>query len=160
MPTEQVLCWLSAAGVGLRTICELLEIEEHEAKSLLSQSEMAFEVRRAKTRFFGKDPKARFRAMSEKAMEVAETLLGDETQKSGIRLKAAGEIFDRSFGKPEQTVNMEGSLLRRLMERLDSVPEKAAPLVGGAIVLESMDVTPELKIPEKMDPADWVEKNL
>lgn len=162
IPLEHVLCWLSACGIGIRTICEVLELEENEAKVLLDQDVMKLEVKRAKARFFGKDPKGRFRAMSERAMEVAEDLLGDDTQKAGIRLKAASEIFDRSFGKPEQTLNMEGSLIRRLMERMDEQEKAAPPKPQETFDIGSLSLPAPESVEGDPNPGirEWVEKNL
>lgn len=163
VPLHQVICLLSACGVSSRIIADEFKMQASSIASFLTEERARFEVKRLQAKFFAADPKKRFRAMSDRAMEVLEDLQEDSA-KEGTRLRAAGEVLDRAFGKPEQTVNLEGSLIRRLYEKLDAAGPELTPVPDHGIDITTLSagVVPEESVPgpKKTDIDGWADQNL
>lgn len=141
---------LAACGVTKSAIADQTGFTEEQVSVMLRDEKMKFEIKRLQAKLFAHDPKKRFKVLSERAFEVTEALM-DETTKPGVRLRAAVEVFDRAFGKPEQKVALEGgSMIRQFFERLDALERtKSVGPVSEALASQRV-----IDVPEAINPND------
>lgn len=140
----------------------------------LQDEKIQFEIKHIRYKLYGKDTKKRFNEILPHAIDITERLLHDPFTKPSTKFQAAQEIMDRALGKPKQTIDHEGSLIRSLFDKLDGK--------GEPVEVDVITVTEEqtmLPLPEKkenpngiinldtenpnlkLDPVDqWVKDNL
>lgn len=168
---EEVLIYLAAQGKTNSEIAALLDCSTSTVSSKMQEDRIQFEIRHVRQKLYGKDPKSRFQAMLPDALDVTEQILQNPNAKPQLRFQAAQEVMDRALGRPTQTVEHQGSLIRSLFERLDADKNP----------VQTIDITPDkrfLRNPELENPNetvapktsqdnpnfnkvdDWVSKNL
>lgn len=59
-----------------------------------------------------KDALAAIRALAPKAAEIMAEILADAKAPPAVRVKVANDILDRTYGKPEATVHIDGDKAR------------------------------------------------
>lgn len=169
--TTELVAHLVACGIKADAIASQAGLTVQQVMVMMKDEKMRFEVKRLQTKLFP-NPKKRFQILAERAMEVTEEILDDDGQKPNVRLKAAQEVMDRAWGKPEQTINHDGSLIRRLFEQMDgaNAKEVTAPAPPPARIID-LEASPNPNEVEKRDPSSnpnaggdsidrWVNENL
>jgi predicted transcriptional regulator len=165
---------LAACGLRPAQIAEATGLAATTVKKYLDSEKIKFEVRVLQHRYFGADPQRRFKALTEEATEVTTEIMRDQNIKPSVRLMAAGNILDRSMGKPKQHFTVEGSLIRRVYEAMDGkkveelpiidVPAADAPRVAEAIPTgenpNTVEKRDEEKNPNSGRWSGWVDQNL
>lgn len=129
---------------------------------------MQFEVKHVRYKLYGKDHKQRFSQILPHAIDIAEKVLLDPNTKTATKFAAAQEFMDRALGKPKQTVEHEGSLIRSLFEKLDGRANEPAIMEGSFTELpesnpnEVRQLTPAANPNLQSDnPIDkWADENL
>lgn len=116
---ERLVIYLAAEGHTQKEIAEETGYPGYKVKEMMEDEKVAFEIRHLRYKLYGKDVKKRFQEMLPHAMDAHEAILTNENTKPALRFQAAQEAYDRALGKPKQTVEHEGSLLRTIFERLD-----------------------------------------
>lgn len=111
---------MAAAGLQPKEIAEAAGLTPSTVKRYLASPKIQMEVKRIQHKYLGTDPMRRFRQMMGRAADVMEETMEDPAVKPSVRLMAADKILDRAVGKPKQYIQMEGSLIRRVYEHLDS----------------------------------------
>lgn len=171
---DNMIIYLAAEGKTNAQIGEALDIDPATVRLKLTDERVAFEVKRMRYKLYGADHKKRFESILPHALDVTETILLDANAKSSLRFAAAQEVMDRTLGKPKQTVEHEGSLVRALFEKLDgkkpvievggepTAPENERPaltLIENPNEKVAVDVSKNPNLSD--DPIDnWVNKNL
>lgn len=168
-----MIVYLAAQGRSAVEIADSLGISKDTVRLKLTNERMQFEIKHLRYKLFGKDHRKRFSEILPHAIDATEKILRDPLTKERTRFAAAQEIFDRALGKPKQTIEHEGSLIRALIEKLDGKSDNER--VGGVIDAE---IVPELAPPPinpnetvrpdksknpnlHMDPIDqWAKENL
>ena len=146
---EQALCYFAAQGnMNQQQIAEAVNLSPGTVGQKLKSERIQFEIKHLRYKLYGKDHKKRFQDILPHAIDVVEDVITNPNTKQSIRFAAAQEIMDRALGKPKQTVEHEGSLIRSLFDRLDAKPEEPKPI----------DVTPiENEVPRLRNPNGQVE---
>ena len=139
-PRQRSVAYLAATGLKQVQIAKETGYKESSISILLQKPRMQFEVRRLQGLIFGKDAKKRFDNILPNAIGIAEGVMMDESNKPALRLNAAQDFMDRGAGKPKQDINIEGSLFRMLLERLDKAQEAQSVKIEGDGSI--IDVTP------------------
>lgn len=165
---ESILA-LSAAGVPHDQIAESVGVSIERVTVFLQSDKSRFRVGELREKLFGNDPSARAKISAVAAWKVIDDLMDSVATKDAIKLAAAKEILDRAHGKAAQHVEMGGSLLRTLIERLDrraiapgvDRPERAIiemPAIPSPLAPAPAKLSPP---PSQMDTVidGWVEKN-
>lgn len=162
VPADRVIAMLAACGATPKQIAGELQMEPNYVEVLLDEEPMKAQVKLIAGRLFSGDPKKRFRAMANRSLELLEDMQTDKKVKDGIRARVAEQILDRAFGKPEQTVNLEGSLTRRIYERLANEPPIKTEADGFDLTklkpVEALPAAGQVGVPNDLD--GWAEKNL
>ncbi len=162
-----MVAYMAAQGKTNAEIAELLEIDISTVRSRLSDERIQFEVKHLRYKLFGKDHKKRFMDILPHAIDVTENTLLDKNSKSSLRFAAAQEVMDRALGKPKQTMEHEGSLIRALFDKMDGKQEK--PVIDVEAVGPKLIDNPNgMSIPDissnpnlsKDSVDEWVNKNL
>jgi hypothetical protein len=116
---DEVLVYLAAQGRSPKEIADILGLTAETVRLKLNHERIQFEVKHLRYKLFGKDHKKRFSDILPYAIDATEAILKNPSAKDRTRFAAAQEIMDRALGKPKQTVEHEGSLIRALIEKLD-----------------------------------------
>lgn len=154
-PKYQTIAYLAASGKNPDEIAAVVALKPSTIATLLRSDRMKFEVKHLRYKLYGKDAQKRFRDLLPQAIDVTEQVMCDESAKPATKLEAAKEVFDRAMGRPKQTMEIGGSLIRTLLEKLDGKE-------GG--VSEILDVSPvpstfDSQIPEyKENPNEFVKQ--
>lgn len=152
----RLVAYLTAAGATPEQISIMIGKEAGEIKAALQierVDQMMLEVRRKQA---GRDIVRRVKELAPKAIEVQEKLLNNELTKDNVRAAIADSILDRAMGKAPQTVEVGGSLLRQVLDRVDALEQERA-IVGQAKRVDNEQGVEDVEV----DPASkWVKENL
>lgn len=161
-----MIVYLAAEGKTNAEIAMVLNITSDTVRLKLGTEQMQFAVKHMRYKLYGKDHKKRFEEILPHAIDVTEEILLDPNAKQATRFAAAQEVMDRTLGKPKQTVEHEGSIVRALFEKLDE-KKTVQPIidVGVPELLENPNNEPVIQKYANpnlsSDPVeDWVKKNL
>lgn len=142
-PKEETIVYLAAKGMKTPEIAQAVGMSNGQVQALLNSERLEFEIKHLRYKLHGKDTQKMFRDALPKAVEATISILDDPRSKPALILKSAEMILDRSLGKPKQTIEHEGSLIKKLFERLDDTKE----------VVEMTEVATDTI-------GDWVKANL
>lgn len=164
---ENAIIYLAAQGKPNSEIAEALGLSPHTVGNTVREERIQFEIRRLRHRLFGSDTKVakkKFDEMVGSAQKVIEDILENPntTVKPQLKFMAAQEVLDRSLGKPKQSVEVTGSLIEQLFDRLDQ-PEvnkiiDVSPIVDELPAL--LGEQTELEAKEKNAVDSFVERHL
>lgn len=165
-PQYQTIAYLAALGHSQKDIATQVGLSQNHLSMVMNSDRMKFEVKRIHHRLFGKDIQKRLKELLPEALDTVEEVMRDTTAKPQTKLTAAIDIMDRAMGKPKQTVEIEGSAIRELFERLDQknnagriidVESEEAKLLEQAPLEVQNIESPAIPL----DAADeWVKNNL
>lgn len=157
---QQLLTYLAAEGKNAKEISEALGMSQKSVKAMLTDERIDFDIKHLRYKLYGKGIKEKFQEMLPKAQEAVAEILDNPNTKSNLKFQVAQEVFDRSLGKPKQTVEHEGSLLRAVFEKLDG-SRNVSEIIDGEVVLERTAL-PESDNPNTIvNPMDeWINKNM
>lgn len=150
-PEYRVIAYLFAGGAEPKVIATMLKMNLESVHSVIELPRISSFIAELKKKSISGDALKTIKSYLPDAVEVTRSIMMDSNQKGMTRLTAANTFLDRGMGKPTQTIEVGGSLIRELFERLDSLEaqEKAK-----TINIEAK------KVIEK-DPLDsWIEENL
>lgn len=116
---QEVITFLAAQGQKTSEIASALGLKPATIRNILKDEKVAFEVRRLRYKLFGKGVKQRFDELVPLAQEAVAEILENPNSKAQLRFQAAQEVMDRALGKPKQTVEHEGSIIKALYDKLD-----------------------------------------
>lgn len=111
---------MAASGVRPKHIAEALGLSPATVTTWLKSEKMKFEVKRLQHRMFGKDPASRFRTLVNDATSTLVEAMQADDAKHSVKIMAANSILDRALGKPKQHLLVEGSIIRKIYENLDT----------------------------------------
>lgn len=168
---DQTIFYLAAHGKSLSEIAEVVSRSPDSVKRLIGSDRGQFEIKRARTKLFPtevKDIKKQFDALVPKALEALRELADDPHLKPQLRFSVAQEILDRSVGKAKQTVEVQGSLIAEVFEKMDSLtPSEIKEVID---ITPSQNYTDALPLPVNnlegdapkpaSDVDEWISKNL
>lgn len=170
-PRHHYLAHLRAMGMSIADIAKRTGYEQLNLSSLFNGSRMQTYVREIQKKYFEDSANNIFKAHLHETFETQLGIMRDTDEKGGIRLQAANAIQDRALGKPTQTINNEGSLIREIYEQLQreksqiiEVASENDPKPEDEFTAKTEQATPDEPAPEKkkeIDPIDrWLEENL
>jgi len=137
-----MLIYLAASGLTGNEIAKELRLTPSRVSVILSQPKIKNKIKEVQQEFWGDRAEERFKQLIPKAINVLEATVDNQQEKTPNRLTAAKEILDRSLGKAQQKVSVEGNLLGDLIDRFDR---------GKTVVGETIDVTAVEKPKDEMD---------
>lgn len=169
---QSLVAYLAAQGRTNSEIADALSMASSTVNTILQDERTQFEVKQLRHRLIGgRDVKQRFQSMLPKAVDAHEEILDNPNNKPALRFAAVQEVYDRALGKPKQTIEHEGSILRALYEKLDS-KEGPSPIIDvtpsarpAATSLENPNGKSKPDMSQnpnfQSDPIDdWIDKNL
>lgn len=160
---EKVLVYLAAEGFSIDEIAPLVALPLEKVSSMMTDQNMQLRVRELRSKLYSKDANKNFSSMLGGAQDVLKSVLENPNEKTHIRVQVAQEVFDRALGKPKQTIEHEGSMLRSLFEKMDQngqIIEAEFKEVLPALSNPNSSNQEEFKNPNLVDPIDdWVNKN-
>jgi len=143
-----MLIYLAANGFNNTQIASELGISTQTVSNKLQDGRIQFEIKHTRYRLFGANTKKRFDSILPQAIDVTEEIINNPNVKPQLRFQAAQEVFDRSLGKPKQTIEHEGSLVRALYEKLDA--KNVTPVENiKETVIEGVAQNPNTVVPYK-----------
>lgn len=160
---ELAIIYFSAQGKASGEIAELIGSSPAYVNKTLNEERVQFEIRLMRHKLFGKDVQKRFKELLPAALDKVEEILQNPNTKPGLGFAAAQEIFDRSMGKPKQTVEVHQSLLKNIFEKLDQAPPPIdiTPSADIARIEKSVVEVQSQKCQEPVDLVDaWAKENL
>ena len=116
---HHTIAYMAACGATQKDIADAVGMEPGSICKIVNSEKMKFEIERLQHKLFGVDAQARFRNLMPKAINTIESIMDDKRVKDSIRLSAAINLVDRAVGKPAQHLEVGGSLIRQLFEKLD-----------------------------------------
>jgi predicted transcriptional regulator len=123
-------CHLAAFGMSNKDIAEQLNLSKERVSTILNGPSAKYHIEKLQKEMFMGDATKAFQAMVPKALRTTRRLLS-KNAKEAVQLGAAREVFDRTYGKPKQTVEHQGSALKELFSELDR-RDKAKAGIGDA----------------------------
>ena len=172
---EHLIAYLAAAGMSNTEIAKQTDIAPQTISVYLRSDRMQQMIKEKAYEMFGKGAAERFMRILPKAIETAESVMIDATQKGSVRAEVAFKFMDRAMGKPKQQVEHSVSNVRTLIEKLDELsikgvePQKTIATTASSVD-NIIDVEPESlpKEESKQDPDpvvkdeidSWIDKNL
>jgi predicted transcriptional regulator len=150
---HRAICHMAALGIKVNKIAQTMGINPSRVSTILNSPKGREMVQEIQTEFFTNDPAAVFRAMAPKAARVVYKIMNTVEEKGSTRLAAASTILDRAYGKPQQEIKHEGSLVKDLFAQLDA--EKKAIRTEGRTITDAEIVEPVLDATDQ-----WVKENL
>lgn len=156
---DQIIVFCHIQGCTNAFIATELNLPEEHVRLKLGTEKFQAYAKHLKYKLFSEDPKKRFNDLLPFATDAIEDALKDPGTKIQTRLAAAQEVTDRVMGKPKQTIDVEGSLIRGLIDRLDKKKQNDIIDIPGSI--ENNALLPAPNENPNRDPVDkWVEENL
>lgn len=161
---QQIITYLAAEGKSVKEIAENTGMSQSTVKGILSDERVAFDIKHLRFKLHGKGVKERFNDMLPKAQDVAAEILENPNTKSQLKFQVAQEVFDRALGRPKQTIEHEGSMLRTIFEKLDG--QRSVSVIDGELVtdVEVPALEPikekQLENPNNNPMDDWMNKNM
>lgn len=155
---DSLIVYLAAQGKTAPEIADAISIPVSTVRSILQREHVQFEIGHLRHKLFGKDIQKAFKELVPDAQGVISDIIRNPN--TGIRpqlkLEAAKEVLDRALGKPKQSIEHSGSLIRDVYDRLRE--EQAKPALDVTPVANEAE--PE-QTGEPENPVDaWAKKNL
>jgi hypothetical protein len=147
---HSMMAYLFAAGHTDSEVMEATGYSLTRIHTIRHSEVMVKEIKAIQEKYLGDDIQKRIRQIIiPKAVKISEEIMEDESVKPAIRLQAASMFMDRGLGRPQQTVEFGGSMLRAIYEKLDKM--EATKIV---------DVGKTEEVSENFEPDKWVNENL
>lgn len=160
---QKLVATLAAMGFRHIEIAERVGYTSVRVGQLLATPEVSLEVERQRQALFKLDPELSMRTMIPKALEVISEVLHNANEKASLRTETAFRLFERTHGKPKQSIDLGGNLLKDLFEMLDqrdstiastarTVPSEDAQVVPATDEPEaSTEATQTTQVPSPLD---------
>jgi len=143
-PRHRKLAELFASGASNASVAKALDYTEGRVSVLKGNPLIAREIERIRERVFESTVADRLKSMADPALSVIEAALNDQTNrvKHSEKLEAAKWLIEKLDGKAAQKIDLGGSMLGSLLDKLDSL--KAS---GRSVDDLAIDVTPRAALP-------------
>lgn len=163
-PRHRKLAELFASGASNAEVARELHYVQNRVSVLKHNSFIAAEIERIRQRIYEDTVAVRLKQMNDSALNVLEKTLTDNTNrvKHSEKIDVAKFVIEKTDGKAAQKLELGGSMLGSLLDKLDAL--KSA---GRSIEDSAIDVTPRAALPpgkEEGAPApipdelkDWIE---
>jgi hypothetical protein len=149
-----------AMGYEPDKIAELLLLNIEYVKILLEAETLKNLIDDIRRDIFGENAKGEFKALSTKAAKVVKELMASPTERGATRLQAAMYALDRAHGKPTQSMEVGGSMIKEFIQLLDAQKRGAAidisPKTPQTVEEGELASLPEL--PDVAEVDAWFEK--
>lgn len=138
---HHTIAYMAACGAKQKDIADAVGMSESAVCNAVNSEKMKFEIARLQSNLFGQDAKKRFNNLLPKAIDTIADIMNNEQAKDSIRLTAARDLVDRAVGKPNQKIEVGGSLIRQLYEKLDG---QSKTIDTEAVQTQTRDVMEEI----------------
>ena len=168
---DQIVAYLTVEGWTIDEIATAINVMPESIRLKLTDERIIEKQKALSYKLFSEDTDKRLKDILPRALDVLCEILEDTTAKPQIKISAAQDVIDRVLGKPKQTVEHQGSLVRAMLEKLNASPEEAIAVDFTEVSSEnkllanpnearpSPDVRANPNFQE--DPVDsWIKKNL
>lgn len=136
-PKHSMVSHLAAIGLKNIDIARETGLSASYISTLINDPKVRNEIKYLQNQMFGSDPRKRFQSLFTESVETVEEVMRDKAEKGATRLMAAQIVQERVLGRPTQEVEIGGSLIRMLFEKLDQKDKDR----------KMMDVTPKIERP-------------
>jgi hypothetical protein len=139
----------AALGCKAKEIADNLRMSASRVSVILGLPKCKEEVKRIQAQLFTQDPTVMFKQMAPQAALTLRKIMLNKEEKGSTRVTAAATILDRAYGKAQQKVEHEGSLILELFKKLDEDKAKTV----------KSDIS-DAEIVEENGVKKWVTENL
>ena len=149
---------MAAMGYSTKQIAAQMNVTASRISNILNSTGAKAEVERIQQEMFYNGPKEAFKAMLPKAVKTVRRLMNKD-EKGSVQLGAAKEVFERSWGKAVQPVEVGGSAIKDLLMALDSNRRKIEdkPSNGDAIEADFRELPKDESSPPKDELDSWLD---
>lgn len=155
----RAIAYLWAGGATQDQISVMIGKTMHEVKNILALDrikQMVFQIQKGQSKT---DAKKIIKSIVPDAIEVAREIMLDQSNKAATRANIAFQFMDRAMGRPTQTIDVGGSLIKDLFERLDNMQkEKETKEIEAEV--HRVENVEDAEVSEKDKITKWVDENL
>lgn len=155
----KAIAYLWAGGANQEQISVMIGKPTHEVKNILALDrikQLVFQIQKGQAKT---DAKKIIKSIVPDAIEVARAIMLSPENKAATRANIAFQFMDRAMGRPTQTIDVGGSLIKDLFERLDNMQKAKETKEIEAEVSRIEDVE-DAETVEKDKFTKWVDENL
>lgn len=134
---HRVICYLKAIGFKNRDIQRTLNCSLGEIYKVIRSQSGQDEIERVQREIFVSEPAKMFEAILPEAVKVAVNAMMSKKVNTSIRVDAAFKFMDRALGKPSQTVEHKGNLVKELITKISNEGLEDAPLDADFFVVQN-----------------------
>jgi hypothetical protein len=117
---DQAIAYLTVEGWTNDEIATCLNVMPEAIRLKLTDEKILEKMRALQYSLYAEDSKKRFEDILPFAIDALEDIIKNPSVKPQTKMQAVTDCIDRVLGKPKQTVEHEGGLLRAFYERLNN----------------------------------------
>lgn len=118
----KLICYLKAVGFKNADIRRTCGASPGEISKVMRSESAKAEIERIQREIFVTEPAKMFEAILPEAVKVAVNAMMSKKINPSIRVDAAFKFMDRALGRPSQSVEVTGNLIKDLIQKMDSAP--------------------------------------
>jgi len=134
---HKVICYLKAIGFKNRDIQRTLNCSLGEVYKVIKSQSGQDEIERVQREIFVNEPAKMFDAILPEAIKVAVNAMMSKKVNTSIRVDAAFKFMDRALGKPSQTIEHKGNLVKELITKISNENNTDQPLDADFFVVQT-----------------------
>lgn len=146
---HQLIAHLAALGYSQRDIARNTGFSDHRVSMLLKTDLMQAQVKLVReVEMNGLGVTQKLDQLSSQAIRVYEQILMDPHQRAALRAKVATDVLDRKLGKPNQRIEVGGSLIKDFIQLLKQQDEDRKTMPGESVRIEDATISEASLVPE------------
>ena len=118
----KLICYLKAVGFKNMDIKRTINATYGEINKVMKSESARAEIERVQREIFVAEPAKMFETILPEAVKVAVNAMMSKKTNTSVRVDAAFKFMDRALGKPSQSVEVSGNLIKDLIQKIDSTP--------------------------------------
>lgn len=122
-PIENLICYLAAWGLKGDEIVEEARTSKQKVADVLNSELGIARVKEIQKEVWGTDAKKWMERILPEAIQTAYEIMTHPEAKLSVRLQAAESFIDRTMGKAPQTLQVEDTTMRNIIEKLDRIEQ-------------------------------------
>jgi hypothetical protein len=122
-PIDNLICYLGAWGLKGQEIAEEARVSDQKVSDVLNSELGIARVKEIQKEVWGTDAKKWMERILPEAIQTAYEIMTHPEAKLSVRLQAAESFIDRTMGKAPQTLVVEDTTMRNIIEKLDRIEQ-------------------------------------
>ena len=154
-----LMAHFAAGGASIADIANEMGVSRLTVSKALAHPGIQLEIKRLRDKFSEKYFQKRFMNILPKAIDTAEGVMSDTSEKGNVRADVAFKFMERALGKPRVDVDLSSNMLKELIEKLDFANSK--PVETSSVPIESSGSIPIAQSNGNDDEiSKWVDENI